>query len=59
MTKLQGTRRIRDKIRKEMWYMYRSAENAFAELDFTGLGHVTEKAFLDSYVVKNRIPYSE
>lgn len=59
MQKLQGYRRIRDKIRKEMWYMYRSAENAFAELDFSGLGYVTEKAFLDSYLVKHRIPYSE
>jgi hypothetical protein len=59
MLKLQGSRRIRDKLRKEMWYMYRSAENAFAELDFTGLGYVTEKAFLESYLVKNRIPFTE
>ena len=39
--------------------MYRSAENAFADLDFTGLGYVTEKAFLESNLVKNRIPYTE
>ena len=42
-----------------MWYMYRSAENAFAELDFSGLGYVTEKSFLTSNLVKHRIPYSE
>ena len=59
MDKLKTYRRIRDKIRKEMWYMYRSAENAFAELDFSGLGYVTEKSFLTSNLVKHRIPYSE
>lgn len=42
-----------------MWYMYRSAENAFGELDFSGLGYVTEKSFLTSNLVKHRIPYSE
>ena len=59
MEKLQSYRRIRDKIRKEMWYMYRNAENAFAELDFTGLGYVTEQSFLSSNLIKHRIPYSE
>jgi len=42
-----------------MWYMYRNAEIAFSDLDFTGLGYVTETAFLESNLVKNRIPYSE
>ena len=31
--------------------MYSSAENAYAALDFTGLGHIGEKAFLNSLVV--------
>lgn len=29
-------RKIRDKIRKEIRYMYRSAEVAFGDIDFTG-----------------------
>ena len=58
MSKLHGCRMIRDRVRKEMWCMYRNAEIAFTELDFSGLGYVTEKAFLNSYLVKNRIPYT-
>ena len=41
-------RNIRDRLRKELWYMFRGAEEAFGKLDFTGLGYVTEEAFLDS-----------
>jgi len=59
MQKLQGCRQIRDRIRKEMWFMYRNAEIAFSELDFSGTGYVTESAFLNSNLVKNRIPFSE
>lgn len=36
--------------------MYRSAEIAFGALDFNGLGYITEKAFLESIVVRERIP---
>lgn len=36
--------------------MYASAENAYAALDFTGLGHITEDAFLKCHVVKNKLP---
>lgn len=31
--------------------MYSSAENAYAALDFSGLGHITEESFLKSHVV--------
>jgi len=31
--------------------MYRSAEVAYADLDFSGLGYISEKAFLDSKIV--------
>lgn len=36
--------------------MYRSAEVAFGALDFEGLGYITEKHFLESIVVRERIP---
>lgn len=38
--------------------MYRSAEQAYGSFDFSGLGYITEQAFLDSKLVKNRVPYS-
>lgn len=37
--------------------MYRSAENAYASFDFSGLGYITEEAFLDSQFIKGRIPF--
>lgn len=52
-------RQIRDRLRKELWYMYRSAEKAYGDLDFTGTGFITEQAFLDSKIVKMRVPFSE
>lgn len=52
-------RQIRDRLRKELWYMYRSAEKAFGEIDFSGLGYISEQAFLSSQVVKMRMPFSE
>ena len=39
--------------------MYRSAEVAYADMDFSGLGYISEKAFLDSKVVSHRIPFSQ
>lgn len=57
--KLRKCREIRDKIRKEIWYMYRNSEIAFGELDFDGKGYVTEKAFLESKFIKTRIKYPE
>jgi len=41
-----------------LWYMYRGAEQAYGSFDFSGLGYITEQVFLDSKVVKNRVPYS-
>ena len=37
--------------------MYRSSEAAFAALDFSGKGYVTEEDFLESTVVKLKVPY--
>jgi hypothetical protein len=51
-------RQIRDRLRKELWYMYRSAEKAYGDLDFTGVGFISEQAFLDSKIVKMRVPFS-
>jgi hypothetical protein len=39
--------------------MYRSAEAAYACFDFSGLGYITEDAFLNHKLVKGRIPFSE
>jgi hypothetical protein len=35
--------------------MYRSAEVAYGAMDFNGLGYISEQAFLDSMLVKNRM----
>jgi hypothetical protein len=52
-------RQIRDRLRKELWYMYRSAEKAYGDLDFSGVGFITEQAFLESKIIKMRVPFSE
>ena len=39
--------------------MYRAPDVAFGALDFSGLGYVTEQAFLESIVVRERVPYSK
>lgn len=51
-------RQIRDRLRKEFWAMYRSAESAYASMDFEGTGYITERAFLDSIVVSSRLPFT-
>lgn len=38
--------------------MYRAAENAYPALDFTGIGYITEEAFLNSVIVRQRIPFT-
>jgi len=38
--------------------MFRSAEQAYASFDFSGLGFITEETFLESKLVQNRIPFS-
>jgi len=45
-------------LRKEFEKMYKSAENAYAALDFTGIGYITEEAFLNSIVVKDRTSFT-
>jgi hypothetical protein len=35
-------------MRKEIRNLYRGPDRAYAALDFTGVGHVTEKDFLES-----------
>lgn len=39
--------------------MYRNSEIAFGELDFDGKGYVTENAFLESNLIKQRIKYPQ
>lgn len=39
--------------------MYRSAEKAYGDIDFSGLGYISEQAFLDSKIVKMRVPFSD
>jgi hypothetical protein len=38
--------------------MYRNAEYAYNTLDFTGLGYITENDFMNSIIVKDRIPFT-
>jgi Ca2+-binding EF-hand superfamily protein len=39
--------------------MFSSAENAYAAFDFTGLGYITEDVFLNSYLVREKLPFSK
>lgn len=39
--------------------MYRSAEQAYASFDFSGLGYISEQVFLESKIVSNRIPFTK
>ena len=57
--KLMLCRQIRDKLRKELAYLYRNSDIAFGEMDFSGLGYITEEAFLDSVVVKQKLNFSD
>ena len=41
-------RQIRDRLRKEFHAMYRNAEDAYAALDYTGKGYITEQAFMSN-----------
>ena len=38
--------------------MFRYAELAYNELDFTGQGYITEQQFMNCIIVKDRIPYT-
>lgn len=37
-------------MRREIRNLYRGADRAYAALDFTGVGEITEKDFLDSII---------
>jgi hypothetical protein len=39
--------------------MYRCCEDAFAALDFSGLGYVTKESFFNSIVIKDRVTFSK
>lgn len=39
--------------------MFRSAEVAYASFDFSGLGYITEEAFLNHKLIKGRVPHTE
>jgi len=56
--KLTQARHIRDMIRKELQNTYRNAEYAYSSMDFTGVGYISEEAFLASKTVA-RLPFSQ
>ena len=58
MEKLNLVREIKDALKREFVKMYRSAEDAYSALDFTGAGSITEEAFMKSVVVANRLKYT-
>jgi hypothetical protein len=45
-------------LKKEMKNTYRGPDKAYASMDFTGKGHITEEDFLNSLII-TRIPYSK
>ena len=44
-------------LRKELRNIFRGPDKAYASMDFTGKGYITEDDFLNSFVI-NRIPFS-
>ena len=59
MEKTNLCRRIRDRLRFEFKQMYHCAENSYAAMDPVGLGYVTKEAFMNSVVVKTRLPFTK
>jgi hypothetical protein len=45
-------------LRKEMRNIYRAPERAYASMDFTGKGEISEEDFLSSLII-SRLPYSK
>ena len=39
-------------MRREIRNLYRGADRAYAAMDFTGIGEITEKDFLSSMICK-------
>lgn len=44
-------------LRKVIRDLYRSNDKAYAALDFSGIGYVTEETFLQSLIIK-RMPFT-
>ena len=42
-------------MRKEIRNLYRGADRAYNALDFSGVGHITERDFLTSMICKRMI----
>lgn len=40
-------------MRKELRNVYRGPDKAYASMDFTGVGHITEGDFTSSLTIKN------
>lgn len=49
---------MRDKLRREFAVMYCNADVAYGALDFSGLGYITQDAFLNSIVVREKTKFS-
>lgn len=45
-------------MRREIRNAYRGPDRAYAALDFTGIGYITEKDFLNS-IICSRLPYTQ
>ena len=45
-------------LRREMRNIYRGPDKAYGALDFTGVGHIIEKDFLESTVC-TRVPFTQ
>lgn len=49
---------MRNKIRREMKSLFKTAENAFAEMDFNGHGYIEEEDFFHT-LLSYKLPYSK
>ena len=50
--------KMKAKIRKEMKGLFKTAENAFAEMDFNGNGYIRENDFFHT-LLNYKLPYSK
>ena len=45
-------------LRREFRNVYRGPDKAYASMDFSGVGHISEEGFLGSLVVRQRLDFS-
>ena len=45
-------------LRREFRNVYRGPDKAYASMDFTGVGHISEESFLGSMVIKQRLDFT-